>query len=143
MALYALVKAEQFVNTKDDRQRGIGKNPFGNYKDLTPTTRQNHKGALPGDYDLFRFDMYTSATLKKRVGSAVFSCYYAFDLIAFCEATYELNDGTLVGGGVVDFKMSNFAIAITGGTGKYDGVRGDVQSAAAERHAQRMVFVLD
>ena len=55
MALYSLVKAEQFVNTKDDRQRGIGSNPFGNYKDLTPTTKQNHKGALPGDYDLFKF----------------------------------------------------------------------------------------
>ena len=44
VVLYSLVKAEQFLNTKDDRQRGIGKNPFGNYKDLTPTTRQNHEG---------------------------------------------------------------------------------------------------
>jgi hypothetical protein len=142
MTLYSLVKAEQFVNTKDDRQRGIGTNPFGNYKDLTPTTKQTHKGALAGDYELFKFNVYTGATLKERVGSAVFSCYYGFDLIALCDATYELNDGTLAGIGMVDFKTTSFAIAITGGTGTYDGARGEVQSAAAERHAQRQLFVL-
>jgi len=143
MTVYSLVKAEEFVNTKDDRQRGIKSNPFGNYKDLTPTTKQSHKGALPGDYDLFQFKLYKNASLDKPVGSAEFACYYGFELLAFCKATYEFDDGgTLAGAGLVDFKKPGFSIAITGGTGKYDGVRGDAESTKAAKHAQRIVFVL-
>jgi hypothetical protein len=142
MTVYSLVKAEEFVNTKDDRQRGIKSNPFGNYKDLTPTTKQSHKGALPGDYDLFQFKLYDNAALDKPVGSAEFACYYGFELLAFCKATYEFDDGgTLAGAGLVDFKKPGFSIAITGGTGKYVGVRGDAESTTAAKHSQRIVFV--
>ena len=72
----------------------------------------------------------------------MFSCYYGFELVALCKASYELNDGTLVGAGLVDFTTTNFEIAITGGTGRYGGARGDLRSAAADRHAQRIVFAL-
>jgi hypothetical protein len=140
--LYGLVKSEQFVNNKDDRQRGIGSNPFGNYKDVTATTKQNGKGPFAGDFDAFSFNIYRSPTLKRRAGSATLECTYFFEKMAFCKAIYSLDDGILVGAGPIDFKSGRFALAITGGTGKYEGARGDVESSPAANHSQRLVFRL-
>lgn len=142
MTLYSVVTAEQFLNYKDDRQRGVGSNPFGNFKDVTASTKPNSKGAHPGDVDMFKFAVYRNAALNERAGTAVFTCKYGFNKLAFCNASYELSDGILVGAGAVDFSKASFALAITGGSGKYGALRGDMASAPATRHSQRLLFVL-
>jgi hypothetical protein len=143
MTLYSVAVAEQFMNTHDDRQRGVGSNPFGNFNDVTRTATPKNNLPSPGDYALLKFNVYGNASLKKRVGSAVFTCQYAFNQRALCNATYELSDGTLNGIGVVNFNVPNFELVITGGTRQYFGLRGDMASTpAAHGKAQQIVFVL-
>lgn len=142
LTVYSVVTTAQFIDTKDDRRRGYGNNPFGNFNDLTPTTKQKNTRTLPGDFVLLKFNVSTNPTLKKRVGSAILTCTFSFNNHAFCSATYELDGGILTGAGSIDFSSSSFTIAITGGSGKYAGLRGDMQSTPAPRRAQRLVFRL-
>ena len=75
---------------------------------------------------MFEFNVYAGNDLKKRVGSAVFTCDYGFKRHGFCDAMYQLSDGTLVAAGELDFNASNFSLVITGGTGKYRAVAGEL-----------------
>jgi len=143
MTLYSVATAEQFMNTQDDRQRGVGSNPFGNYKDITPTTKPKTNRPYPGDYTLLSFDIFGNDQLKKRVGKATYTCQFAFEQRAICKAVYELGAGTINGVGVVDFTTPRFALIVTGGSGKYFGRRGDVSSRpAVGGKAQQLDFVL-
>ena len=142
LQLYSIVTGEQFINTKDDRRRGYGNNPFGNFNDVTPTTKQKDTRTLPGDSVLLKFNVFDDAKLTKRSGTAVLTCMFGFKNQAFCSATYNLDGGTLLGSGTVSFSTTAFTIAITSGTGQYAGLRGDLQSASAPRRAQRLVFRL-
>jgi len=142
MTLYSVVVAEQFMNTQDDRQRGVGSNPFGNYKDTTPTTKPKTNRPFPGDYTLLSFRIFGDDGLKKRLGTATFTCQFAFEQRAICKATYELDAGVIHGVGIVDFTKPKFALVVTGGTGKYFGRKGDVMSApVGSGKAQQLQFV--
>jgi hypothetical protein len=143
MTLYSVPVAEQFLNTQDDRQRGVGSNPFGNYKDTTPTTKPKTNRPYPGDYTLLAFDVFGDQGLSKRVGKATFTCQFAFEQRAVCKATYELGGGTIHGIGLVDFTRPRFELVVTGGSGRYFARRGDVTSApAAGGKAQHLEFTL-
>ena len=79
IVLYAALSAEQFVNNRDDRQRGQGSNAFGNYRGaVSGTTKESTHGPLPGDEGLYAYNLYTNATLKTPAGSGVFICQYEF-----------------------------------------------------------------
>jgi hypothetical protein len=144
IVIYSLATEEQFVNNADDRQRGQGNNPFGNYKDLTATTKKKGNGPFPGDEALFEFDLYSNANLKTHAGTAVFTCLYNFKKNAYCAATYTLKGGTLVGAGPLDFNAPKFQIAITGGTGSFRSATGDVEaSPVLKNHAQPLAITLD
>jgi hypothetical protein len=143
MTLYSVAIAQQFMNTQDDRQRGVGSNPFGNYKDITPTTKPKTNRPYPGDYTLLSFDIFGNDHLKKRVGKATLTCQFAFEQRAICKAVYELDEGTINGVGVVDFTKPRFALVVTGGSGTYFGRKGDVSSKpAVGGKAQQLDFVL-
>ena len=71
--------------------------------------------------------------LKKLAGSAVFACNYGFKRHGFCNAIYQLSGGTLVAAGPLDFNASNFSLVITGGTGKYRSVAGEVVAMPSSR----------
>jgi hypothetical protein len=144
LLLYSVATEEQFVNNADDRQRGQGNNPFGNYHDLTATTREKGNGPFPGDEALFQFDLYTGKDLKTPAGTAVFTCLYNFKKNAYCAATYTLKGGSLVGAGPLDFNAPRFQIAITGGTGRFRSATGDVEaSPVLKNHAQPLAITLD
>lgn len=143
MTLYSVAVAEQFLNTQDDRQRGVGSNPFGNYKDTTPTTKPKTNRPYPGDYTMLAFDIFGSKTLKQRVGKATYTCQFAFDQRAICKATYQLGGGTINAAGIVDFTKPKFELIVTGGSGTYLGRKGDMVSAPlAGSKAQQLDFVL-
>jgi hypothetical protein len=143
MTLYSVAQAEQFMNTQDDRQRGVGSTPFGNYKDLTPTTKPKTNRPYPGDYTLLRFGLFASQSLKKSIGTALFTCQFAFQQRAICKATYQLGEGTILGVGIVDFTKPKFALIVTGGTGKYFARKGDMSSTpVVGSKAQQLDFVI-
>jgi len=129
--LYSVTTQEQFLNHADDRQRGFGNNPFGNYKAPTATTREHNAGPFPGDQALYSFKLYTNSSRKALAGTALYSCTYSFARRGYCDASWKLKDGTLVGGGAVDFDSKTFTFVITGGTAKYHGVAGTVSSSPA------------
>jgi hypothetical protein len=140
--LYSVTVVEQFLDHSDDRARGKGNNPFGNFKDSKTTTKEAGNGPFPGDNAVFSFGLYTDAALKTSVGSAIFTCTYNFNKHAFCDASYQLNGGVLIGAGAFNFNAGTFAVAITGGTGKYANATGDISATPAAKHSQRLAFVI-
>ena len=140
--LYSVTKEEQFLDHSDDRARGRGNNPFGNFKDSKAVTKEAGNGPFPGDNAVFSFGLYSSTDLKTNVGSAIFTCTYNFNKHAFCDASYELTGGVLLGAGAFDFNAGTFAIVVTGGTGKYASATGDISATASGKHAQRLALSL-
>jgi hypothetical protein len=138
---YSQATAEQFVNNADDRLRGKGQNPFGNFHDNSPTTKQA-KGPFPGDEALFAFAVYVDGRLAKQVGSATYACAVEFQKNVYCDVQYELPRGRLVGAGTFNFAATRFTIAITGGSGAYAGLSGRMLVTPAPRTAQRLAFAL-
>ena len=143
LTLYSVPAAEQFLNHMDDRQRGHGNNPFGGFYQAKSALSEQTSGPFPGDQALFQFNVYSGSDLKKSVGSAVFTCNYGFKRHGFCDATYVLGDGTLIAAGLLDFNAKNFSLVVTGGTGKYRSVAGELASAPASRGSQRLTFALN
>jgi len=142
LRLYSLTTEEQFLNHADDRQRGFGNNPFGNFHAPTATTREQNNGPFPGDNALFTFNLYTSQSRKHLVGTAAFTCTYNFDKNGYCDATYQLGGGLLVGAGAIDFNAKNYTLIITGGTGKYRAATGTVESVQAAYSLTRLTITL-
>ena len=130
--LYSTPTKHQFVNNTDDLARGEGHNPFGNYTSSSITTRANERlfGPFPGDEGEYAFSLSTSASHKTGAGSAIFICQYGFNLNALCDAAFQLDGGTLVGKGPVDFNSGKATLAIIGGTFKYRTTRGKVDLSA-------------
>lgn len=141
LSLASVATSEQFLNHADDRKRGSGNNPFSNYLAPHATTREQSDGPFPGDQALFEFNIYAGNDLKKLAGSAVFLCDYGFKRHGFCDAIYQLSGGTLVAAGQLDFNASNFSLVITGGTGKYRSVAGEVAAMPSSRGPQRLAIV--
>jgi hypothetical protein len=143
LTVYSVAKQEQFINNADARTRGVGKNPFGNFKDLAPVTGKNTNGPFAGDDAMFSFNLYSSASLSKKIGTAILMCYYNLNKNAFCDASYHLaSGGTLIASGAFSFTASQFTLAVTGGYGPYSGLAGTVAETPSANHAQRLVFSL-
>jgi hypothetical protein len=162
IVLYAALSAEQFVNNRDDRQRGQGSNAFGNYRGaVSGTAKESTHGPLPGDEGIYAYNLFTNATLKLSAGSGVFICQYNFAKTGFCDVQYQLNTGSLIGVGEFSaLAPKQFVLAITGGTGAFRSVKGSVQAMrnsavstlesrqlshvtpALEFESQRLVFVI-
>ena len=142
--LYARATQVQYLNHADDRQRGLYGNPFNVDAKSLPTPAKKGSGSAPGPGDnaLFSFKIYKDAALKQKIGTAVYSCTFNFSEIAICDASYELNGGTMTGGGPIDFRKTSFTLAVSGGTGTYFGARGQVSSAPAVKNVHRLDFVL-
>lgn len=142
-SVYAVTEQEQFIDNADDEARGWIANPFGLVdRSVEFAESEDHGGPYPGDAALFSINLYTAPDLKSSAGSAVLTCFYAFNQNAFCDATYQLKAGLLIGGNEVGFNAKSFALAITGGTGKYLTMTGDVMSVLGAKQVQRLDFAL-
>ena len=94
----------------------------------------HHTGLAPGD------EGFTNRTLrtlqKKPVGQLHFSCVTTKgdpNWIQICTGVYELAGGTLVGTTLDSPSQgpNTLHIAITGGTGRYEGARGSILSVGS------------
>jgi hypothetical protein len=146
LTIYALATRAQYVNHFDDRARAVGSNPFNaDTKLIEPLSKEKTKGKgpFPGDNALYSFKLYSDAGLKKRIGSAVYTCTFNFRHQAMCTADFQFsNGGSLIAAGPVDFDADSFALAVTGGAGTYLGARGQATSAPASKDAHRLRLVL-
>ncbi len=139
---YSNVTHESFVNNDDDEARGDVNNPFGAHDNKAAATEESAGGPFPGDEALFDFSVFSDSKLNNSAGSGFYSCEYYFVKSAFCEETIDLDGGTLSADGALDFGARSWTMAITGGTGKYSGLAGEVQATPDGSHAQRLVFRL-
>jgi hypothetical protein len=140
---YSMPGQQTFVDNNDDEARGDVNNPFGTHDNKAATIASEHaNGPFAGDEALFSFTVYTNGRLTKKGGSAVYTCQYYFAKNAFCDASFQLAGGTVFGAGTLNFNATKFALAITGGSGKYIRTKGDVQVSPLGKQAQRLVFVL-
>ena len=143
LTIFTVATGAQFINTEDDRARGASNNPFDvRTNKLRPKVNDVGDGPFPGDVAVYNFDLYTNKALKKREGTASYTCYFNYAKRALCQAFYELPGGTVTAAGPVDFKKTGFTLVVTGGTKKYLAERGQMNSVQAGGKAQRVDFNL-
>jgi hypothetical protein len=142
LVVYSVAVKEEFNDHSDDRARGDANNPFGNFLQSRSYTAESGAGPFAGDRAIFVFELYSDASLKDSIGSATFACQYGFAKKGICQVDYTLGGSSLIGMGGLDFDSQRFALAITGGTGKYVDASGDVQATPAAKHANRLSFVI-
>jgi hypothetical protein len=129
------------VNNQDDRTRGEGNNPFGNFNDRLGA-KETGKGPFAGDAVSFTLYVYKDAALKRRIGAALFTCQYDFAKTAFCDAAFRLIGGVLYTAGEVDFNAARFSLPVVGGDGAYSDAKGHLDVSPGAHHAQRLSFQL-
>ena len=142
LVIYSVAVQEEFNDHSDDRARGDANNPFGNFLQSRSYTAESGAGPFAGDRAIFVFKLFSDPSLKDSIGSATFACQYGFAKKGICQAEYVLGGNSLIGMGGLDFDSQRFALAITGGTGKYVDASGDVQATPAAKHANRLTFAL-
>jgi hypothetical protein len=142
LTVYAVATRVQFTNHADDRVRGEGKNPFNIDVKKLPIPKSNGKGPQAGDEARFAFKLYSDPGFKHPIGSASYSCTFNFGNKALCKADFELSAGAIIASGPANFASTALTMAVSGGTGEYLGLRGQVSSAPAGKNAHRLTFVL-
>lgn len=144
LKIYSVATGVQYINNQDDEVRGSVNNPFNSQTaKLQPKLSLKGNGPFPGDVTVYTFDLYSSAQLQKKVGSAAYTCYFNYASHALCLAYYELSGpkGSLVASGSLDFAQTGFTLVVTGGTLHYLGASGElgaVSTVAAGKSAQRL-----
>jgi hypothetical protein len=138
LTLYSRPTHAQYINVSDDRSRGEGKNPFGNYSGAAAPAPTNERlyGPEAGDLADYAFALFTGRNDRGSAGSAIFVCHYDLNEIGLCDAAFQMPSGTLIGKGAYSFEASQFTLNIIGGTGAYRGVKGAVGVTALGRAAQ-------
>lgn len=143
LVIYSQTTQEEFNNQVDDRARGDLNNPFGKTSSVARGGILIGKGPFPGDRAVFTFKLFSDAALKNSIGSATFSCQYAFGKHGICQAEYILGSSSLLGLGYVDFNARTFSFAVTGGTGKYRDARGELLATPdSTKRGNRLAFTL-
>jgi hypothetical protein len=138
--LYASPAQSRFINNADDRDRGKGKNPFGNYSGAVAPTPTNERlsGPFPGDEGLYSFGVRLNGASGTDVGTAIVVCQYDFSMNAFCDASFRLRKGTVVAKGTAGFNDTSMTLAVVGGTGEYTALRGSVGLVAQGVGTQKL-----
>jgi hypothetical protein len=139
--IYSVATAEQFVNNEDDRARGLGNNPFGNFKDKVAVVEKGTNGPFAGDEVVFQFALYRHQSSADLIGTATFTCNYYFDKAAFCQAVYNIGKSQIFANGAFPFNTKQFSLTLSGGSGQYTDVSGVVSTSPAAQHMQRLSFL--
>jgi hypothetical protein len=140
LTVYAVPATVQFMNHADDRLRGMSTNPFdlkAQAKILNANGKEKGNGPFPGDDILYDFKLFADAKRTQPAGTAIFTCYYAFDKHATCDSYFDLAQGLVLASGQVAFGQTRFTLGVTGGTQAYLGALGQLSSAPAAANAQR------
>jgi hypothetical protein len=139
MTFYASVQRTAFVNNSDDRARGEGRNPFGNYTGagVATPTREGTYGPFAGDEGEVALRLYSDAKHNRPLGRGIVICLYGFAANGACDVSFALPKGDLVGKGVFSFDAKTFTYALVGGTGSYRGAAGTISVVTGGFATQR------
>jgi hypothetical protein len=132
LILYSVADVKQFVNNADDRSRGKGANPFGNYVNpfRAPPDQERNFGPFAGDEALISYTLYSDSTYQKPAGTAVLTCEYDFSKSGTCDETFALAGGTIVTIGSFPFAATQFTLSVSGGDESFRGYEGRVTVTA-------------
>jgi hypothetical protein len=88
--------------------------------------------------------VFTGAVSGDREGKLLGACEVAEAGEPTCQVTYTFDDGDITGAGIPDFsqQVESFEIAVTGGTGAYQGARGQVVVHENGEATHEMTLVL-
>jgi len=101
----------------------------------------------PGDYNVFRYDVFTDAKKPTKVGNSYVICVIQFPPAGYqCDVVTQLDGrGELTLTGVTAADISeDFKVAVTGGTGDFTNARGEatIELVSQEPFVQRATFDL-
>jgi len=101
------------------------------------------RGRSPGDVEITRWSLYNTRITPKAIGHAELVCTFVGGSSRTCNGTYALPRGKLVVSGQMLFRQF-FQLAVVGGTGLYDNVRGTltVTALGAKRRGNLVLFRL-
>jgi hypothetical protein len=99
-------------------------------------------GESPGDVILAK-EAWWDESQTTRVGTSWFECTLDFRTMAICTAAGRIDGrGWLTGTGAVDLTAERFTFPITGGTGDFQNVTGEVHETDLAEGTQRLEFHL-
>jgi len=101
------------------------------------------RGRSPGDVEITRWSLYNTRITPKPIGHAELVCTFTGGNSRSCTGTYALPRGKLVVSGQMLYRQF-FQLAVVGGTGLYDNVRGTltVTALGAKRRGNLVLFRL-
>jgi hypothetical protein len=108
-------------------------------------TRHSHVDSGPagrsvGDLDVYSVLLYNKRIRSKAIGSATMVCTATGARGQSCNATYFLPKGAIVAQGVITSRLI-YALAVVGGTGLYDNVRGSLTVTSLKRKPSKELLV--
>jgi hypothetical protein len=95
----------------------------------------------PGDEFIFHAKLLNHA--GDRVGSLDVFCVLVMNGNIQCQGTYRLAGGTISGSALTNQTDLTTHVSITGGTGRYDQVRGQVTGTSPSQSSNRSQVVID
>ncbi len=97
-------------------------------------------GRGAGDMIVIRELLYNKAITRKAIGHAELVCTYTGEFSRQCNGTFSLPRGKIVVAGALVYRQF-YVLAVVGGTGLYDNVRGSLTVTLLERRPRRdLVF---
>jgi hypothetical protein len=97
-------------------------------------------GLSPGDMDIIREQLFNTRITPKAIGHAEIVCTYTVKTSRSCQGTFFLPQGKIVVGGPIYFPQL-YELAVIGGTGLYDNVRGSVTVTTTSSKPRREVVI--
>jgi hypothetical protein len=97
-------------------------------------------GRSPGDVDVYTKLLFNKRIQATAIGRATMVCTSVGVTGQDCSATYVLPQGEIVVHGVIGSRLI-YELAVTGGTGLYDNVRGSLTVTSLKRKPPRELLV--
>jgi hypothetical protein len=98
------------------------------------------RGRGAGDVELLTVQLYNPSIRAKPIGHAELVCTFVGARARSCNGTYFLPKGKIVVGGVIGSRLI-FEVAVLGGTGLYDNVRGTLTVTASAQRPRRNILL--
>lgn len=99
------------------------------------------RGATPGDMEISRYKLYNKRIRTRPIGHAQLVCVLTGQNFRNCTGTYILPAGKITVSGALIFR-GLYDLAVTGGTARYNNVRGSVTVTRTSRTTDLLVFRL-
>ena len=97
-------------------------------------------GRGAGDLTVKRFLLYNKGIRVRAIGHADLVCTYTTRYAQQCSGTYSLPKGKIVASGAFEYPQYH-EVAVIGGTGLYDNVRGTLTVTLLRRDPERNILL--